>query len=82
MAEEPELVPREREILEFSLNGGRKRVYRNYFAADLASLDGLTCTDLVQRGFMVRGRRLSEEVELFYFHVTEAGAKAVGLPLP
>ena len=82
MAEKPELMRREREILEHTLKGGSDRVYRNYFAAETDTLDGLTCLTLVNEGLMVKGRRLSDNIEFFYFHATEAGAEAVGLHLP
>ena len=82
MAERREVEPGERFILEHTLKGGSDRVYRNYFAADLATEDGLVCLSLMEQGLMVKGRRLSDNIEFFYFHATQAGAEAVGLHLP
>ena len=81
MAEKPKLVRREVEILEHALKGGSDWVYRNYFAADMTTLDGLTCAALVEEGLMVR-RPNADKDGLVYFHVTQAGAEAVGLHLP
>ena len=50
MAERREVEFGEREILEHSLKGGSNRVFRNYFAADLATEDGLVCLSLVEQG--------------------------------
>ena len=81
MVEQDQLTRREREILEHSLKGGSDRVFRNYFAADMATLDGLTCASLHRQGLMVR-RPSADKDGLVYFHVTQAGAEAVGLRLP
>ena len=83
MVEPREIEPGEREILEHSLKGGSNRVYRNYFAADPASEDGLVCLSLVEQGLMERAKGGYEAIDgLVYFYVTKAGAETVGLKLP
>ncbi len=82
MAERHELEFGEREILEHSLKGGSNRVFRNYFAVDLSTGDGYVCLNLVRKGFMVRHVESAKQPGLVYFHVTQAGAEAVGLQLP
>jgi hypothetical protein len=75
---EVELTEEDADDIKHSLMGGqRKHVYRNHYAAcfvDFPRFDAL-----VERGLMRKG------VSLTYgrvYHVTEAGAAAVGLHLP
>lgn len=82
MIERREVEPGERDILVHSLKGSSNRVFRNYFAADLATEDGLVCLSLVKQGLMVRHVESAKQPGLVYFHVTQAGAEAVGLQLP
>ena len=82
MAESAELVPLARQILKYSLTGGQNRVHRNHFAADLGTTDGLMCVKLVEQGLMVAKGKTEGMGGLVMFHVTQAGAEAVGLHLP
>ncbi len=82
MAEQQQLLMNEQQVIEHSLTGGLKKVYRNYFVADLATEDGQTCLKLVKKGLMVRHVESAKQTGLVYFHVTQAGAEAVGLQLP
>lgn len=59
------------------INGGRKTPYRNHYAAEPEDANMLK---LVAAGLMRRGRAIPGG--LTYFHVTEAGAAAVGSKLP
>lgn len=77
----------ERRIIVHALTGGRPvaQAFRNYYAvhremAGHLMKDGQPLMSLVQRGFLVKSDRPSGAC--LYYHVTTAGAAAVGLTLP
>ena len=53
--------------------------YRNHYVAAKGTLEWAVCEGLEARGLLRRGHATSYGQ---YFYVTEAGARAVGWPLP
>lgn len=51
--------------------------YRNYFCACPGTQDYRELEEMERLGLVIRGRSQTESV---YFHCTEAGCKAAGLP--
>jgi hypothetical protein len=73
------LTDDERKAIAHALTGSHGNgVYRNYHAAEKVSP---LILGLVDKGFMERGRRYGSHGGVYY-HVTQAGAEAVGLRLP
>lgn len=78
------MTPEEADVLRHSLGLDRRtrRSYRNHFAADAGSADYQICRQLAAAGLMKGGRIINETYPLHVFHVTEAGAAAIGAKLP
>ena len=77
-----ELTEREIKALTHALTGssGERTSYRNYYAASKGHHATQELEALVEKGMMERGSKYRDDG--FYFHCTDAGAKAVGLRLP
>lgn len=77
-----ELTEREKKVLMHTLTGssGKRKSYRNYYAASKGHHSMQELEQLVEKGAMVRGHEYGDEGH--YYHCTEAGATAVGLSLP
>lgn len=68
-------------LLRHSLTGGNDVApYRNYYAASRGHHSEDILLALVERGLMERGHTWGTDGA--YYHVTEAGAAAIGLHLP
>lgn len=76
------LTAEETQVLRHSLTGSNAvPPYRNYFAAGDGHGDMPHLRALIARGYMRKGKSYNKAGDC-YFHVTAAGAAAVGLRLP
>lgn len=70
-----ELTDEERDVIQHTLTGGTRFVYRNFFCASEGHTDMSTIEALVERGLM-------EHHVGWIFRATVAGAESVGQKLP
>lgn len=72
----------ERDIIEHSLGlDYGKKAFRNRYCVGLNSPDYTLLCEMVGKGWMQAGNFINDKEDR-YFHVTDAGAKAVAAELP
>ena len=77
------LTKEEKHILWHSLTGSTSKVYRNYYATSTTDIRYNLVRGLVDRGFMIEGRKMTEwSGSMEYYHVTVNGMAAIQDILP